>query len=65
MPVTREKIEKKIKVDANIAPVLDYMLKKANINLSDINESFIKVWINQNLDLLNDSEKKQFNFTQK
>jgi hypothetical protein len=60
MPITREKIEKKIKVDANIVPVLDYMLKKANINLSDINESFIKVWINQNLDLLTDSEKKEF-----
>lgn len=60
MSITREKIEKKIKVDASIAPMLDYMLKKANINLSDINESFIKIWINQNLDLLNDSEKKQF-----
>lgn len=61
MPITREKIEKKIKVDANIVPVLDYMLKKANINLSDINESFIKVWINQNFDLLSDSEKRNSN----
>jgi hypothetical protein len=47
-------------IQKNIAPLLDFMLKKAEINLSDINDSFIKVWINQNLDLLNQDEKVKF-----
>jgi hypothetical protein len=55
-----EKVSKTVKVDATIAPLLDYMLKKANIQLSDINDTFIRVWINQNMDLLTESEKKQF-----
>jgi hypothetical protein len=56
----RIQIEKKVSIDANIAPILDYMLKKANTNLSGISNSFVRVWINQNLDLLSDSEKKKF-----
>jgi hypothetical protein len=60
MTAKRQQIEKKIKVDANIAPLLDLMLKKGSVDLSGISNSFIRVWINQNLDLLSDSEKKQF-----
>lgn len=57
----REQVEKKVSIDANIAPMLDYMLKKANTNLSGISNSFVRIWINQNLDLLSESEKKKFN----
>jgi hypothetical protein len=60
MTAKRQQIEKKIKVDANIAPLLDFMLKKGSVDLSGISNSFIRVWINQNLDLLSESEKKQF-----
>lgn len=56
----REQIERKVNIDASIAPILDYMLKKANTNLSGISNSFVRVWINQNLDLLNESERKKF-----
>ena len=60
MAEKREQIEKKVNIDASIAPILDYMLKKANTNLSGISNSFVRVWINQNLDLLNESERKKF-----
>jgi len=60
MAEKREQIEKKVSIDASIAPILDYMLKKANTNLSGISNSFVRVWINQNLDLLSESEKKKF-----
>ncbi len=59
----KDKIEKKISIDVHIAPVLEYMLKKANLDLSELNDTFIKVWINQNLDLLTDIEKKNFNIS--
>lgn len=55
-----ETITKTVEVDANIAPLLDYMLKKAEVSLSDINKSFIKKWINQHLDLLTESDRKKF-----
>ena len=55
------KINKTITVDANIEPLLEFMLKKAKIQLSDINDTFIRVWINQNLDLLTEGDKKKFN----
>lgn len=61
MSTKREQVEKKVSIDANVAPILDYMLKKANTNLSGISNSFVRVWINQNLDLLSDAEKKKFN----
>ena len=63
MTEQREQIKKEVSIDANIAPVLEYMLKKANTNLSGISNSFVRVWINQNLDLLNDTEKKKFKLT--
>ena len=47
-------------IQKGIAPLLDFMLEKAEIDLSDINDSFIKVWINQNLDLLSLEDKVQF-----
>ena len=47
-------------INKGVAPLLDFMLKKAEIDLSDINDSFIKVWINQNLDLLSENDKVQF-----
>jgi hypothetical protein len=47
-------------IPKGIAPLLDFMLKKAEIDLSDINDSFIKVWINQNLDLLSLEDKVRF-----
>ena len=47
-------------IQKGIAPLLDLMLKKAEIDLSDINDSFIKVWINQNLDLLSSEDKVRF-----
>ena len=55
-----EKVKKTVTVDASIAPLLDYMLKKANIQLSDINDTFIRVWINQNMDLLTEADKEKF-----
>ena len=55
-----DKITKTVKIDAAIAPLFEYMLKKASVQFSDINDTFIKLWISQNLDLLNESEKKQF-----
>lgn len=57
---TTKKVIKTVTIDASIAPMLDYMLKKANLKLSDINDTFIRLWINQNIDLLTDSEKKKF-----
>ena len=59
----KDKIEKKISIAIHIAPVLEYMLKKANLDLSELNDTFIKVWINQNLDLLTDIEKEKFNIS--
>ena len=47
-------------INKRIAPLLDFMLKKAETNLSNINDSFITVWINQNLDLLSQEEKERF-----
>ncbi len=57
---TVEKISRTVTVDADIVPLLEYMLKKAKIELSDINDTFIRVWINQNMDLLTESDKKKF-----
>lgn len=47
-------------IQKGIAALLDFMLEKAEIDLSDINDSFIKVWINQNLDLLSPEDKVRF-----
>ena len=47
-------------IQKGIAPLLDFMLEKAEIDLSDINDSFIKVWINQNLDFLTQEDKARF-----
>ena len=47
-------------IPKGITPLLDFMLEKAEIDLSDINDSFIKVWINQNLDLLSPEDKVRF-----
>lgn len=47
-------------ISKGIIPLLDFMLEKAEIDLSDINDSFIKVWINQNLDLLSQEDKVRF-----
>ena len=51
---------KTIFIQKGIVPLLNFMLKKAEIDLSDINDSFIKVWINQNLDLLSPEDKVRF-----
>lgn len=53
--------KKSVTIDAEIAPLFDYMLKKANLQFNEVNAIFIKVWISQNLDLLTESEKKRFN----
>jgi hypothetical protein len=54
------KIKKSVEIDANLAPVLDFMLKKAKLQLSDLNDTFIRLWINQNMDLLTEAEKRKF-----
>ena len=59
--VAQPQVTKSIKVDANLAPILDIMLKKAGIKLDDVSDTFIRIWINQNLDLLNEDERKKFN----
>jgi hypothetical protein len=60
MSKKREQVEKTVNIDANIEPLLEYMLQKANTDLSGISNSFVRVWINQNFDLLNEAEKKRF-----
>lgn len=59
--VAQPQVTKSIKVDANLAPILDTMLKKAGIKLDDVSDTFIRIWINQNLDLLNEDDRKKFN----
>ena len=60
MSKKREQVEKTVNIDANIEPLLEYMIQKANTDLSGISNSFVRVWINQNFDLLNEAEKKRF-----
>ncbi len=60
MKNTAQKISKTVNIDADIIPLLEYMLKKAKVELSDINDTFIRIWINQNMDLLTESDKKKF-----
>ena len=38
-----DKITKTVKIDAAIAPLLEYMLKKASVQLSDINVSLMSL----------------------
>ena len=59
--VAQPQVTKSIKVDANLAAILDTMLKKAGIKLDDVSDTFIRIWINQNLDLLNEDDRKKFN----
>jgi hypothetical protein len=54
------KVKMTVQVDAEFKPLLDLMLKKANLSLSDLNETFIPLWIGQNKDLLTPSELEQF-----
>ncbi len=49
-----------ITVDKETKPLLDLMLKKANLSLSDLNDTFISLWIRQNKDLLNTSEADKY-----
>ena len=58
-------VKKSVSIDAELVPVLELMLKKASLQLSDINDTFIRVWINQNPDLLTEAEKRKFKITQK
>ena len=60
MKIQEELEQRTIFINKGITPLLDFMLKKADIDLSDINDSFIKVWINQNLDLLSQEDKVRF-----
>jgi hypothetical protein len=59
-PVKPAKIKMTVQVDAEFKPLLDLMLKKANLSLSDLNETFIPLWIGQNKDLLTATELEQF-----
>jgi hypothetical protein len=60
MSKKREQIKKEVNIDANIEPLLEYMLQKANTDLSSISNSFVRVWINQNFDLLTEADKRRF-----
>jgi hypothetical protein len=57
---TKSTVAKTVQIDADVAPLLDYMLKKASLKLTDINDTFVRIWINQNMDLLTEAEKKKF-----
>ncbi len=54
------KVKKTVQVDSSLLPLLSVMLKKANLSLSDLNDSAIRRWINQNIDLLSQHEREQF-----
>jgi hypothetical protein len=54
------KVKKTVQVDSSLLPLLSVMLKKANLTLSDLNDSAIRRWINQNTDLLSPVERERF-----
>jgi len=54
------KVKKTVQVDSGLLPLLSVMLKNANLTLSDLNDSAIRRWINQNIDLLSPTERERF-----
>ena len=57
---TTHKAKAIVQIDAEVKPLLDLMLKKANLSLSDLNDTFISIWVSQNKDLLTPAERQQY-----
>jgi hypothetical protein len=55
-----DKAKISVSVDAGIKPLLDLMLKKANLNMTDLTDTFIVLWIRQNKDLLSQTELEAY-----
>ena len=55
-----QKTKVSVSVDNGIMPLLELMLKKAHLNINDLTDTFISVWINENQDLLSKTEREKF-----
>ena len=50
----------RVQVNGEVKPLLDLMLSKANLTLTDLNDSFIRLWISENTDLLTKDEREKY-----
>ena len=60
MKTKKNQITAKYTVEEDSKELIELMLEKSHLTVSDIFKTSLKKWINQNIDLLSENEKQKY-----